>query len=403
MFTIKRIVLGGFFLLFLTAAVQASNYGSVYSLRGFGLSEMAPGPEAAGMGGVSLSILDLRYLNADNPAQFGGILDVRTTASFISQRLGVSSKSAKFNTYYANFHSMAMGLPVKRGIGVQFGILPGTYSNVHLEETKLLAGYPYTKAVDRSGGLNTFYIGVGAKIFPRFYAGIRTDFVFGKILEKWTIDFESQTFVDGRDEFSYKTWGLNATLGLLVKPVKWLSLGAVYTPSRTMRLRDSQDYYVPQITKSESKNWTFPQKFGVGASATYKRWLVGFDYRSQDWSKLAIEKVNFSGLTDERRISVGIEHGGVLNPFAPILRQLSLRAGFYRHRLNVLGFRGEPIDENVVTFGIGIPFGQGRGSIDMGLEAGTRGNLTNNVYKESILRFNFSVSGGERWFMRHKK
>ncbi len=389
--------------MFLASAVQASNYGSVYSLRGFGLSQMAPGPEASGMGGVSLSILDLRYLNADNPAQFGGILDVRTTASFISQKLGVSSKSLKFNTYYANFHSMAMGLPVKRGIGVQFGILPGTYSNIRLEETKSLDGYAYTKAVNRSGGLNTFYIGIGAKILPRLYAGIRSDFVFGKILEKWTLDFESQTFVDGRDEFSYKAWGLNATLGLLAKPLKWLSVAAVYTPSRTMRLRDVQDYFAAQITKSESKNWTFPQKFGVGISATYKRWLVGLDYRSQDWSKLAIENVPFSGLTNEHRLSVGIERSGLLNPFAPILKQISLRAGFYRHRLNVLGFRGEPIDENVATFGVGVPYGQGRGSIDMGLEVGTRGNLTDNVYKESILRFIVSVSGGERWFMRHKK
>ncbi len=403
MFHIKNFFFGWIFLLLFSALALASNYGSVYSLRGFGLAEMAPGPEASGMGGVSLSILDLRYLNADNPAQFGGILDVRTTASFLSQKLSVSSKSGKFNTYYANFHSMAMGLPVKRGIGVQFGILPATYSNVHLEESLSLDDYSYTKAVDRSGGLNTFYLGIGAKMFPHVYAGLRTDFIFGKLLEKWTLDFESQTFADGRNEFSYKVWGLNATLGLLAKPTKWLALAAVYTPSRRMRLRDEQKYFGPQITESVSKNWTFPQKFGLGFSATYKRWLVGADYRAQDWSSLRIEQSALAGLTNETRFSIGIEHAGVLNPFAPFQKQISLRAGFYRHRLNVLGFSGEPVVENVGTFGFGLPFGQGRGSVDMGLEIGTRGNLTDNMYKESVLRFILSVSGGERWFIRHKK
>ena len=400
---IKKLFFGWVFLSVFSVAAFASNYGSVYSLRGFGLTQLAPGPEASGMGGVSLSILDLRYLNADNPAQFGGILDVRTSASFISQKLGVSSKSEKFNTYYANFHSMAMGLPIKRDVGVQFGILPITYSSVHLEESRMLDGNSYTKAVDRSGGLNTFYLGVGAKLIPHFYAGVRTDFVFGKILEKWTLNFESRTFVNGRNEYSYKLWGINATLGALVKPTRWLTLAAVYTPSRQMRLRDEQKYFAPQITESVSKSWTFPQKFGFGLSAVYKRWLVGADFRTQDWSKLTIENTALQGLTSETLFSVGLEHAGVLNPFAPFPQQISLRAGFYRHRLNVLGFEGEAVIEHIGTFGMGIPFGQGRGSVDVAVEIGMRGNETTNVYRESILRFILSVSGGERWFMRHKK
>ncbi len=403
MFDIKKFFLGVVFVLGVAGTALATNYGSVYSLKGFGLSQMAPGPEASGMGNVSLAILDLRYLNADNPARFGGILDVRTMASFISQRLGVSSNSQKFTTYYANFHSMAMGLPVKRGIGVQFGILPCTYSNVRLEETRSLNGQAYTKAMDRSGGLNNFYLGIGAKIFPHVYVGLRSDFIFGKILEKWTLDFESQTFVDGRTEFSYKTWGLNATAGVLVQPLKWLSVAAVYSPARKMRLRDEETYFAPQVTRSVSKNWTLPQKYGLGLSIVFKRWLVGMDYRAQNWSQLAIEESSLPGMTNENRVGFGIEHAGTLDPFAPIVRQLALRAGFYRHRLNVLGFRGEPVLERVGTVGVGIPFGQGRGSIDMALEWGVRGNLTDNVFKESLLRFNFSVSGGERWFIRHKK
>jgi len=385
--------------------VRADDFDSVYSLRGLGISRYVVGPQATAMGGVSLSLIDPRYLNTLNPAQFGVRLDVRTSASFLFQQLNVSASEGNFKSYYSNFNSMAAGFPIKKNIGIQFGIVPETVSQFHLESAEHIGDVTYTKSVEKKGGVNTFYLGTGFKILPRVYLGTRVDFLFGKIAEIWKLDFTDPIFRDGKNTYNTKVWGINVGLGTLVQPTPWLSVGASYWPSRTMRMRLEQRYDQPQITTSVSKDWTYPSKYGVGFSVRLKeRWLFGADYWTQQWSKFAIDGQSESDLTDEHRLSLGAELGGSKDVFSPFLKQISLRVGFYNHTLNVLGFQGnEKITENVGTFGFGFPFGQGRGSIDFAFEAGTRGHLSVNSYKESIFRLKIFVTGGERWFVRVKK
>jgi len=384
---------------------HADDFDSVYSLRGFGISRYIVGPQAAGMGGVSLSLMDPRYLNTLNPAQFAALLDVRTTASFLSQRLNVSASEGNFRSYYSNFSSMAGGFTIKKNIGIQFGIVPETVSRFHLESANTIGDIAYTKSVEKNGGLNTFYVGTGFKILPRVYLGTRFDFLFGKIAETWKLDFADPSFRDGKNVYTSKAWGINVGLGTIVQPTHWLSIGASYWPSRTMRLRSEQKYYQPQIIRSVSTNWTYPSKYGAGFSVKLKqRWLLGVDYWTQQWSKFAIDGQPTSDMTDERRLSLGAELSGSKDIFSPFLKQISLRAGFYNHRLNVLGFQGnEKITENVGTFGFGVPFGRGRGSVDLAFEAGTRGHLSTKSYKESIFRVRVFITAGEVWFVNVKK
>ncbi|GBD94962.1 hypothetical protein BMS3Abin05_02578 [bacterium BMS3Abin05] len=387
------------------STARAADYGSVYSLRGWGLTRFTAGPRAAGMGGVSLATISSRYLNNHNPAQFGALLDVRTTASFFSQRLGVSAKEGFFRSYYSNFNSVAAGFPIKRNVGVQFGIVPETISGFRLESKFSLNNFSYTKSIEKKGGLNTFYFGVGAKILPGFYLGSRVDFLFGKIVEKWALDFENPSFDDGKNTFSTKAWGLNIGVGTVVQPTSWLSVGASFWPSRRMRMQSEKKYYRPQITETVSKNWTYPAKYGGGIAVTLgKKWLMGLDYWTEQWSKFRIEGAANSEMSDENRISVGIEMSGSRDRYASFLKKISLRAGYYTHELNVLGFKGnDKVTENVGTFGLGFPFDRGMGSIDFAIEAGTRGKTSVNLYKESIFRFILFVTGGEHWFVRHKK
>ncbi len=387
------------------SSIHAEDFDSVYSLHGLGISRYTVGPQAAGMGGISLSLLDPRYLNNLNPAQFGALMDVRTTASFLFQRLNVSGNEGNFKSYYSNFNSVAMGLPIKKNIGIQFGIVPETVSQFRLQSAESIDGIPYTKSVEKKGGINIFYLGTGFKILPRIYLGTRFDFLFGKISEIWKLNFTDPSFRDGKNTYDTKVWGINVGLGTLVNPAPWLSIGASYWPSRTMRMRSEQQYYQPQINTSVSKNWIYPSKYGIGFSARLKdRWLFGAEYWTQQWSKFAIDGQSTSDMTDERRFSLGAELSGSKDVFSSFLKQISLRAGFYNHTLNVLGFQGnEKITENVGTFGFGFPFGQGRGSIDFAFEAGTRGSLSQNAYKESIFRVRVFVTAGERWFVRVKK
>ncbi|NOY77992.1 MAG: hypothetical protein GXO76_09010 [Calditrichaeota bacterium] len=387
------------------SSVHADDFDSVYSLRGLGISRYVVGPQATGMGGVSLSLLDPRYLNTLNPAQFGALLDVRTSASFLFQRLNVSANEGNFKSYYSNFNSMAAGFPIKRNIGIQFGIVPETVSQFRLESAEHIGDVTYTKSVEKKGGMNTFYLGTGFRILPHIYLGTRVDFLFGKIAEIWKLDFTDPTFRDGKNTYNTKVWGLNAGVGALIRPAHWLSVGASYWPTRTMHMRLEQRYSQPQIITSTSKDWTYPSKYGVGFSVKLKnRWLFGADYWAQQWSKFAINGQADPDMTDERRLSLGAELGGNKDVFSPFLKQISLRAGFYTHTLNVLGFQGnEKVIENVGTFGFGFPFGKGRGSIDFAFEAGMRGHLSANSYKESIFRLKIFVTGGERWFVRVKK
>ena len=53
-----------------------------------------------------------------------------------------------------------------------------------------------------------------------------------------------------------------------------------------------------------------------------------------------------------------------------------------------------------ISAGLGFPFHNNGGRVDLAIEYGFRGDLETTLYKEKLLRISASISGGELWFQR---
>ena len=385
----------------LTVATNAIADGSIYSTRALGVSWYYPGGQAVGMGGVAISNFDPRHLNWINPAALPAGQAVRFSANFLYQNLETRSKTQSFKTGYANFNGAMVSVPVQKRVGIAFGIFPLTNINFKIEKQSTIENYPYTKTVRGTGGLNSIFLMIGCRPLKSVLVGVSGNFIMGKMDEDWRVDFTSSQLRDSFDQFRTKAWGMNYGLGFIAEFLPGWRLGGIYSFPSDLHMKFETSYYSPRITTSHSRTLTYPQKIGVGTSYYWKnRWLLGFDFITQDWQDFQLSEENPSETVREYRYAVGTEFTPSRQTHVFYLKQISYRLGFVYSQPYFLGYNGEKLQSYLFTFGFGLPFAHQRGMLDLGFEIGKMGNLEENMFAEDIFRVTVFITSGERWFVR---
>ena len=60
------------------------------------------------------------------------------------------------------------------------------------------------------------------------------------------------------------------------------------------------------------------------------------------------------------------------------------------------------MNEYGISFGLTFPMKKSKTTIDLGIEAGSRGTTQAGLIKENFINFNFGVSISESWFHKRK-
>ncbi len=401
MFFIRKGIISTVLLLFaLTSELFAD--GSIYSLRGQGLLLYFQGGRATGMGGATLGVSDPLQLNWFNPASLAMIDRVRFSAQFLHQNLDIQDQDVNYKTNYTNFNGFYAGFSVASGVGLGFGLQPISKINYTFESRAEIDNFDYTRTIQRLGGLNRAYVVTGVKIFSGLQLGVNFGYVFGKSDENWRVDYVDPSFAFTLDQFRNKYKGLSARLGTVLNPAKGLSIGGVFETKYDLT-RNSEFIHVrPRTVTTSSLKLDVPALWGVGIAYSYKeKFLWAADFVTQDWQGHAAgDANNASEFTQYQRLSLGFEFQPSVERSAKSWKNVQFRLGFAWEQHHILDYSGETLSTLLLTAGIGFPFGGGSGSFDFAFEYGQRGSLSDNTFKERIMRFSIYVSGSELWFQR---
>lgn len=389
----------------------ASAGGPTYSRFGIGDLLFFGSGRSYGMGGASLALMGDEFINRINPAGLAKIARTRFSGAFEYVRSSSEDPTGKAFFGHGTFQNLAFAIPLSVDAGsVLFGgAAPYSIVKYNIERRESQAPIASRQTYFGDGGLSSLALGTSYSVLTDFTVGLKFNYVYGTIRQIAKVDFDDNTFTDNETHTSFFHSGSNFTFGatyegigtLLGTPsLKPLTIGMILTtPSRlsVKKERLLTTTGIADTTLVERNTTDLPFTFGAGVSYTFEqRYVVAADFSLQRW-----EESNFFGtkpaeIRNSTRMGIGFEALPARDPKS-YLERVAYRGGF-SYNASYLQLNGQPINEWFVSGGLGLPLGL-QSRIDIGLQYGVRGTLSNSLQKDTFLRLSVSLSASEAWFL----
>lgn len=463
--------------LFLALSIQLLAFGikaqdnSPYSR--YGLGDLHPGTNIynRGMAGLSAAYSDPRIddasdprngkyyssINFSNPAsysrfyalkeansnklQFGRMmLDIGVNLN--NRKLNEANNPQSFTASNAYFSYMQLGIPVKKNLGLVFGLRP--LSNISYKifrnERLLdpLTGMPIDSAQTQflgDGGSYLFNTGAGVAI-GNFSLGINAGYLFGKKDYSTRRTFINDTVAYSASNHQTKTnfggiffnTGIQYRVDLSKDKTKYLQLGAAGNIRHGLSTRNDiirETYIIDQNDDSKLRldsvseqldvkgKLTYPSSFNVGfiieqlPSSDKQGWLIGVDYITSNW-----DDYRFNGQTDAVRSNRELKIGGQIRPAIKNSYRslLAYRAGVFFGD-DYIYLNNQKLSLWGISAGISLPianlkdptarFRSQFSVVNISAEYIKRGNNSNPI-NENQFRLSFGFTLTDRWFTKRK-
>ncbi len=391
--------------------------GSVYTRYGLGDMQFTSSANNFGIGGFGLAISDYKYINSSNPATFSFLNTTRFEAGVISTGTKISDSFSSANYSQTKFNGFLLGLPLQKDYGVGFvlGITP--YSNVNYKVSKSSESQDfgkYTTDFEGKGELSKLFLGFSYKLPLDFAVGATFEYLIGNNNYSSTLKFNDAEFTNSNFNTNYKYRGLGTTLGIIspdiakklaLESISDLRIAVTYNLFGKLNT-DSTLSTFSSVGSNDIQKGSFktklPSQLGFGLSFKYNnKYRFNFDYFYQPWSEFSINYLNNNNLQDIKRYSFGMEYAKALKKFGSFWELVKYRGGLSYEQTQYT-FNGNGVNQLSFYGGISLPLGIGN-SIDIGLMYGIRGNTTDNITSENILKAMFSLNLGELWFIRRER
>lgn len=160
-----------------------------------------------------------------------------------------------------------------------------------------------------------------------------------------------------------------------------------------------------RATSPKKGNITLPLSVGFGLGFKKgNKWVAALDFSVQNWS--SYKAFNQSPLLkNSMRVSGGVQY--TPNPIAEdYYKRIQYRAGT-RYAKTALELRNTPLEEYALSIGLGLPVGrnymlQNFSMVNIGVEFGQRGTVTNGLIQESFMKVNVGFTINDKWFVKPK-
>ena len=220
--------------------------------------------------------------------------------------------------------------------------------------------------------------------------------------------------------------GFNLNFGLLYKTKVTdkleLSSGITYAPQSKINSSNEQSLStitISTITGFESVQNTIeqdlgdlkesklviPSKFSIGAGLGERtKWFAGIEYtaiKTSNFRNELYDSVDSGNYVDGSIFSVGGFFIPEYNSFTSYWKRIVYRAGF-RFENTGLSINNHTINEFGMSFGLGLPMGNGLSNTNVGFEFGKRGTTQDNLVQENYFNVMISLSLNDRWFRKRK-
>src|SRR6056297_3389215 len=190
----KRIsILAALFMVLAIPAISQVNTYSPYTRFGLGdLSQEGFG-QNMGMGGTGIAMRDENKLNYLNPAAYTArdSMSVLLDFGLNGYKNNYKTNTATSEWYNANFHHLALSVPIGKNFAMGTGIVP--YSSVGYNNKQEYNDLGTGDAIDYyfkgNGGILKYFLGMSAEMFNRISVGVNMNYLHGDITRQRLISF----------------------------------------------------------------------------------------------------------------------------------------------------------------------------------------------------------------------
>lgn len=383
--------------------------GSNYSIFGIGDLNKSSGPSYEAMGGTSIAMPMESAINLNNPAMWSFNSSTRFQVGYrFNQNLVSDANQSLYqnNGKIDGFHVL-FSIDTSLGLSAALGLFSNSTQNYYISS-------PLNYSLDSisasgktlfqgTGGITTMYLGTSVKPLPfltlglqgKAYFGVTDDLVRSLFNENFT--FESLS----RQNRSFKGGSARAGLSLSIENLK---IGAFYETSANLTSKNTVTYY-STLNKdtifTNSTDFVIPSSLGIGLSYLTGKFLIGFDYKSQDFSNFDFKKLSNVQYTNSNNMSIGLIRYGSTMAGSSLLDKISYKFGAGYNKL-YYQVKGKDIDEMYGSLGFSIPM-PGTGVFDVGLTIGKRGTTSDGLIQEIFTKLGICVSIGDVWFKPFKR
>lgn len=405
---------------------QAQNeMSSPYSSFGVGVLNNRTNGVMNSMGGTGYGIRSPYFINFKNPASFSTFDSLSFIAdgalsiySYTLQSSNIIQKNSR-----ARFDYIAIGIPLTNYWGTSIGVMPFSDLGYNISDSASIDNvgtidYRYAG----EGGLMQIYWGNGFKITKNLHLGLNLSYLWGNFNTLRFMEFGNSTIYNSKVALVKYIDGLRFSAGLQydikIKENQKLTLGLVYENSAFTKTRDnilitnyfgsyenttSFDTVLIQTGDNAIKgSLKMPQYIGGGFTYNIRdKYLVSGDFTFQNWSKFSGTGITDS-LKDNYVSSLGFQYTPDFKS-TKYLQKVSYRAGF-RYSTGYMVVKNTPITDFVVSVGAGFPLRtfNTRSSLNIAVEYGKMGTLSNGLIDENVIRLTLNFILHERWYQRVK-
>jgi opacity protein-like surface antigen len=400
---------------------QNNNTTSPFSRYGIGdLHHYGYGRTAA-MGGASLGSRHSVQINSSNPASYTAndslsfIFDFGIDGTFSNYKGDKGSMKAKD----VNFRYFSLSWPVNRWFGAAMGIQP--FSDMGYEvgfyENMTGIGNVY-HSYKGEGTTSKAFFGAAVKPFKGLSVGANLNYIFGRLSKNTGIGFDDASlFYISRTEGT-RLRDFTMTCGLQydleVKKNQFLTLGVTFEPQTDLtvlhRLFSYKAISVGSSTLSdtlelvtESKDQIkLPTTFGVGLSYSQLNKLeINADYYYAGWGKSTFYGQSDELITNQSRISAGVEYIPEAFSIRSYLKRVKYRAGLH-YENSYLKLNNHQIKDFGISFGAGIPFPKSKSTANLAVEFGKKGTTKDNLIRNNYTKLSLYLNLYDYWFVKRK-
>jgi hypothetical protein len=412
----------------------------------YGLGDVVPNTNIANraLGGIQAGFADRITVNFSNPASYSNFIGYQTPGTnklqngrvvldaglnIENRTLRNPNQTAKFTSSNALFSYLQVGMPLRKGWGLSFGLRPVTRVSYNIIERDRIPNEDSMVTENRGdGGSYLPSVGTGVAI-KNLSLGVNVGYLFGKrensrrrALSSNEVTYQNANFTT-RSSYGdlFLQGGAQYKINLAKTTV--LRLGASGNLKQTLNgsqdiitetfVRDQQsgDFRLDSVSdrKDIDGKVEYPASYTLGFVVESENlkgpsWLAGLDFVQTQW-----DDFRFFGERDAVQNSWQIRAGGQIRP-APARNYFSnvtYRGGFFTGTDYITAGGGD-LPQWGATLGLGLPINnfnrlsQGQFTIvNLALEYIKRGN-DDNILKENLFRVSVGFNFSDIWFTKRK-
>ncbi|MDO5016898.1 MAG: hypothetical protein Q4E10_00870 [Porphyromonas sp.] len=382
------------------------------------------------MGGVGIAMSNPHVINLQNPAAYGAtdslsfLMDIGASVIFGHYKDDAGSK----NAIMGGLDYLSLQFPLyKNRLALSAGVVPFSNVGYSLISDKTIEGRETANMIRQTfegkGSLQSFYLGLGARIYGGLYAGANVKYHFGRLTH--TVHLQPNALTLSQDFQTYgirlDNWGVDFGLQYKVElPTQQkdkITFGVTYAPK--MRFTPELTNFVNSnygannlpIIKSDTLrvNSNTPHKIGAGmAWEMPKKVTLSADIETELWGDKGINNPfanDGAKMINSYRGALGVEV--TPDSYARSYHKRMYYRGGVNYRTSYLDIPGIGSLQTIgASVGLGMPvnmFGSDRNSIiNLTLEYQHGFSTVEKGFSQDQLKLSLSLNFNETWFRKLK-